>query len=166
MEQLPDGLVEWAAQAGFETLDVGDSVLVSSSPGGEIQFAIRWTLDGVVLTSRERAQPWAEEMRSRDIVAIDRYLSDVFGSGIRSRAHLPFLRVAAPGAGPAPGFRVEVGSDGWTHVLLDDGSDAGVSFSRMGPIEVAFYTYLMRFSPEEIRAAFRSPSGAPLQMTE
>lgn len=165
--ELSQSLVEWARAAGYAlTADsqTGAAILWSD-PGGETRHYVRRRFDGVfVLTSSQRASQEFFELGAPTVEILERHLFDLFGSSIRYRKGLPFLRLPTDPGSVAAGFRVsDKDPDGFS--TLVDRDARVVAFCHggsTGTSRLVELSHLLSHPLADIIASYEHPDGRPL----
>lgn len=165
--ELSQDLVEWARAAGYALTADSQSgaAILWSDPGGETRFYVRRRFDGVfVLTSSQRASREYFQLGAPTLDTLERHLVKVFGSSIRYRKRLPFLRLPAGAGSLAAGFLIsDKNPDGFC--TLVDGDARVVAFGHGGSTGVSrlkMLSHLVSNPLPDLIASYEDPQGRPL----
>jgi hypothetical protein len=152
---------EYVEIAGCELRHLGETWVILDY-GGETQFFLRWTSDGSVLTMAERAGSERFVMSAPDIADVERYMTTIIGSEIRSDRGLWFVYTPWDLKDVAPGWTVAVAPDRRWHLSGPDGR-IRATFAGDGAVE---FSWLADACLSDIRNSYLHPDGVPLFVDE
>ncbi|TGD86875.1 hypothetical protein BayCH28_16745 [Mycolicibacterium sp. CH28] len=112
-------LIDWAQRAGYALTpqDQSGAALFWSDPGGETRLLIRTSDNGATLTSADRGQAEVFVLSSPQLEVIEDYLWDFFGSDVRAKLDLPWLKVPSTIDQLAAEFTIERRADGFVYLM-------------------------------------------------
>ena len=157
-------LLGWAAMARCDRLSTGGDAWILDD--GEMGYWLRFADRAFTLTETNRWGPEEFVMQAADLTDVERWLTALFGSSIRSYSN--FRRISGAGVIPEgvnPAYRLQEvdivkvalvnTSDGQVRVIM--GGGLGTSAG-----DVTKFSWIADASLEDLRASYLDPDGLPL----
>jgi len=160
----PD-VIEWGRRAGFAFTpeDHSGAALFWTDPGGETRLLIRNSASRTTVTSADRGEAEVFVFSSPHLGVVEYYLWNFFGTGVRDKLGLPWLRVPTTVQQLADGFTVDRRTDEFVYLL--DGDREEIAQARDGVIGVMYLvvvSHLLGKSVDSIRQTYESLDGRPI----
>ena len=158
--------LDWALKVNRE-LSLEDEAWLLADSGGELRNYLRLSEAGYTLTFAERGGAENFKMAAYDIIDIERYLTDVFGSSIRSRGGLPYIMpspVPLHASDTAPGYKLEEAGQNRVALLNSQGDVRVVMYGDVNTeaSTPVCFSWIVDANLADLRASYLDPDGLPL----
>jgi Immunity protein 61 len=158
-------LLAWAQRARFASApqDSSGAALFWTNPGGETRLSIRTSGNEMVLSSVDRGQAEVFELSSPHLEVLEKHLWDFFGSDVRARLGLPWLKVSTTEGQLPAGFRIERRTDGLAYLMRSGRQH--LACARPGDVatmNLVVLSHLLGQTVDRISQTYESPDGSPI----
>lgn len=163
--ELSAELVDWARIERFTYVNGGDALQLYS-PGGETRYYIRHARKGekgFTVTQADRGGSEEFIFTAASLAVVEKYFWVKFGFGIRMSRRMPRLVFPRKSDEIAPGYELRSVQPDMIDLLGAGMEVLATTYDELGGRSLLVeLSYVIGYSPEQLRASYLDPNGRPI----